>query len=759
MIKKIFLFLFSLLSLSLTAQSIGEWTVYSPSGKLTAVEESNMEVFGVAGGSLFSYFKKEGELMQYSKKEGMSDADVAFIRYDRKNETLVIVYKNQNIDLLKEGRFYNIPDFKDKIMTVDKTVNNLSVQDGFAYLSTAFGAVEVDIERQEIANTYNLGFNAMCTFRANGNICIGRTGGIMACPEDKNPYDIINWISVSYLNLTNAILVEGDLFGIASDGQLFRIKADWSEDRLIKNGYTSIKNYKEWIYLAHGNGVDVYNSKTNQNKPIGGLTGTADVSSFAGTDIWVTTSSGLTGLREKKEDWTVIQENIIPNAPWVRDPYNMRLRHGRLYVTTGGPFRIFDDISGVVSILNNDSWTNITESDVRESIQAQFRQLQDIEISPVDPEVFYVGSFTGGVYEFKDGKCINRYAGQNNELNGADGNKDHVWVSSLKMDDDGNLWMLNSKVPSPLRLKTADGKWYKYQVGTLGLVEDLYPLLITKHTRRPQKWFLSYYNELTLNVLDDKGTFENVADDESVTYRSLTDQDGNTYRDISFRSLLEDRDGKMWIGTSVGPMIIQSPENIFSSEGRCTRIKIPRNDGTGLADYLLDNVSVICMAVDAANRKWIGTSGNGVYLLSADGTETIHHFTAENSPLPSNEILSMVLDEATGKLYVGCQKGLVAYQSDAVEGKADFSNVYAFPNPVRPEYAGNITVTGLMANTLVKITDVNNNLIYQDYSLGGQFTWDGLNKKGDRVKSGVYLVYGSAADGKEGVVTKILIVR
>ena len=283
--------------------------------------------------------------------------------------------------------------------------------------------------------------------------------------------------------------------------------------------------------------------------------------------------------------------------------------------------------------------------------------------------------------------------------------------------------------------------------------------MITKYTRKPQKWFLSYYNALTLNVFDENGTFDNTADDKSVTLSVLTDQDGNSYKDISFRSVTEDREGKIWLGTNIGPMIISDPENIFSSSGRCTRLKIARNDGTGLADYLLDNVPVICIVIDAANRKWIGTSGNGVYLLSADGLETIHHFTSENSPLPSNEILSMTIDSESGKVYFGCQGGLVAYQSDAIEGKEDLSEVYAYPNPVRPDYQGVITVTGLMDNTLVKITDINNNLIYQSNSLGGQFTWDGLNAKGEKVKSGIYLVYGSAQEGKKGVVTKIMFIR
>ena len=188
-------------------------------------------------------------------------------------------------------------------------------------------------------------------------------------------------------------------------------------------------------------------------------------------------------------------------------------------------------------------------------------------------------------------------------------------------------------------------------------------------------------------------------------------------------------------------------------------MKIPRNDGTDLADFLLENENIVSIVVDGANRKWLGTESNGVYLVSADGLEEIHHFTSENSPIPSDNILQLAIDNDNGILYIGTDKGLIGYQSDAVEGKEDYSEVYAFPNPVRPEYSGIITVTGLMENSLVKITDVNNNLIYQANSLGGMIGWNGLNHNGSRVATGVYFVYGTSEDGKTGVVTKILFVN
>ena len=160
-----------------------------------------------------------------------------------------------------------------------------------------------------------------------------------------------------------------------------------------------------------------------------------------------------------------------------------------------------------------------------------------------------------------------------------------------------------------------------------------------------------------------------------------------------------------------------------------------------------------------ANRKWIGTASSGVYLVSEDGLETIHHFTSENSPLLSNAIQSIAIHEKTGEVFIGTGNGLISYQSDAIEGGDRFQNVRAYPNPVRPEYTGLITITGLITDTQIRITDINGNLIYETQSNGGVATWDGCNNSGSPVVSGVYFAHCLSNDGKQKHITKILIIR
>jgi hypothetical protein len=213
--------------------------------------------------------------------------------------------------------------------------------------------------------------------------------------------------------------------------------------------------------------------------------------------------------------------------------------------------------------------------------------------------------------------------------------------------------------------------------------------------------------------------------------------------------------------TDKGPYVLYNTEEVFKDDYHFTKIKVPRNDGTNYADYLLDGAYTTCIEIDAANRKWIGTLSNGIYLISADGLEEIHHFTKDNSPLPSNVIESLALHHKSGELFVGTDKGLVSYMSDAIRPEESYEEekVYAYPNPVTPDYDGLITVVGLKANSHVKIINTAGRLVAEGTSLGGSFTWNGRTPQGQRVATGVYYVLGSDELGNEGIVTKVLFIK
>ena len=226
------------------------------------------------------------------------------------------------------------------------------------------------------------------------------------------------------------------------------------------------------------------------------------------------------------------------------------------------------------------------------------------------------------------------------------------------------------------------------------------------------------------------------------------------------RCAAEDKDGNIWIGTSAGPLLLD-PNQITASAPTFTQVKVPRNDGTNYADYLLSGIDVSCIAVDGANRKWFGTKKNGIYLISEDNLSEIHHFTTLNSPLLSNGIESIAINEKTGEVFIGTDKGLCSYMSDSSTPNESMTsdNVWAYPNPVKPDYTGLITIVGLSQNANVKILTSNGRIVNEGKSNGGTYTWNGYDVNGKKVASGIYMVATATNDVEKGTVCKIAIIK
>ena len=345
-----------------------------------------------------------------------------------------------------------------------------------------------------------------------------------------------------------------------------------------------------------------------------------------------------------------------------------------------------------------------------------------------------------------------------------------VCVSDLKFDKEGNMWFsfynFNKTTYAPLYILPKD-KLYKENLTAddfisidLGNFATTYgsQLCISKDSR--YVLLASNMWKSKLAIIDTNGTLTDISDDRVAIVTTYNDQDGKNF-DIGYIHSIKEENNKFWLGTNTGVGLINNIKAAFSGNLVVNRVKVPRNDGTNLADYLLDGVYVYNIAIDGANRKWFGSSTSGLYLTSSDGSEILEHFSTENSPLTSDEITSVACSTDDNRVFIGTKKGTLVYESDAAPSQDDYSDVYAYPNPVRPDYSGHITVAGLMDNSLVKITDSMGNLVYSGRSTGGMFVWDGLNSEGSRVNTGVYYVFASQNenDKSSGCVTKILVVK
>ncbi len=316
------------------------------------------------------------------------------------------------------------------------------------------------------------------------------------------------------------------------------------------------------------------------------------------------------------------------------------------------------------------------------------------------------------------------------------------------MDRSKNLWITQTDAPGSLKILKPDVSW------------SVYPLTIDApvigdiiSTENGLKW-ITLPEGHGLFIIDDKNTPFVFTDDRS-RKMTIADSDGKTINSVF--TAAEDLEGNIWIGTDQGPVIYHNSDDIFEDDVKGYRIKVPRNDGSGLADYMLGTESITAIAVDGANRKWLGTKSSGVYLLSADGTTLLKNYNERNSQLFSDSIASVAVDNITGEVWFGTSKGVLSVRELATSGKETFNNVYSFPNPVMEDYTGNVTITGLVTDTQIKITDISGNLVFETMSEGGQATWDLSTYNGRRVSTGVYLIFCANNEGSKSYVTKILV--
>ena len=411
-------------------------------------------------------------------------------------------------------------------------------------------------------------------------------------------------------------------------------------------------------------------------------------------------------------------------------------------------------------IYDNNTWTNYDENEVAK--QAGSDRFWDVTSIAVDPDPknenhYFASTWGEGVYEFKDNKCIKLYHNYNSILESAWNNSiHHVRIEGLCFDKDNNLWMTNTGAKNGnVKVLKPDGTWCSLAYEGLTNADLIDKILITSNGL---KWISVLRSTSGIFILNDNKTIDDVSDDISKFFTSLVNlTDKKEVVTRGFFCMAEDKEGSVYIGTGNGVMICPYSNNILQNDKLyVNRIIRTSDDGTPI--YFLDGERINAIAVDGGNRKWIGTENSGVFLVNEDASETIYNFTTDNSPLLSNTIKNIAIDHISGKVYFGTDKGIISYIGEATEGSESYSDVYAYPNPVRPDY-NKVTITGLMENSNVKITDLNGNLIYQDKSLGGQLTWDCRNRSGKRVASGIYLVLAATQDSKESIVTKIAVIK
>lgn len=697
--------------LLLRAAEVGQWSAYMAYHDLTDIEPAGQTIYVLSSNDLFAYHVNDGSVTIYNKVYPLSDTEISKIAWNPTVKKLLIVYSNYNIDLLDANdNVENISNFYSASLLRDKTVRHITIYQHYAFLSTDAGVLKINMRNAEIADTYYFGYAVANVAVNNDNIYAQTLLGAVYC---------------------------GSLTANLNDPAAWTLASQWSD---FSNSHD--------ISVSSANGYTEYVAYDSTNQC-----------------YWSNQSDGRLQAftLDANGQRTVILSSIAPDGPKYNYFNYLYHKNGRLY-TSGGGWRVGSQYNrpGTVQVLADDGWT-IYQDDMTPVYGTKYQDACAIAIDPANADHLFVGTAGTGIYEFLNGKCVNNFSLGNSPYRSAafdamdNDIPDYVRVDGLVFDGNGNLWTLNSDGVYGLVEYTNSGEWMSFMPSALLRSDGKRAASILKGSIIDSRGLLWFVN----NYYDNCGLFcYNIERNELTVFNTFVNQDGTQLSPDAVRCVAEDKNGDIWIGTNVGPLLLSTAMMSDPSNG-FTQVKVPRNDGTDYADYLLSGIDITAIAIDGANRKWFATSDNGVYLISADNLTQLQHFQQSNSALLSDNIEGMAINDQTGEVFFGTDKGLCSYMSDATAAADEMSHeaVWAYPNPVRPDYSGMITITGLTLDADVKIVTANGTLVNEGRSNGGLYQWDGCDRSGKPVASGVYMVLTAKSDGSKGTVCKIAIVR
>ena len=748
---------------------IGQWRDHLPWGYTVAIEKAGNMVYCATPYGIIIYNDDNDEMSRLTKINGLSDIGISDLAYKAELSCFVVSYSNTNIDLIKSNLIINIPDIKRKQILGNKTINKVTIKDNYAYLSCGFGIVVIDLIKEEVHDTYYIGpegtqinvydlaYNDTSFFAAT------EKGVYYANVSSENLANFAEWNKITSINPN----VTYDLIEVFSGKVLVNRKSNSSsisDTVLVYDG-------NSWQAMSFQDNQNINNLRTCEDRLViafeyyalvldtqlneifnvfdvgGGNPQPNDALVLGMEDLWIADRSrGL--LKTWSQGYNYKQ--IMPAGPGTIDIYDISIEGGNLWMVPGGMDGAWSNIWKGADIYSfiNESWqvVNAYNSPGLDTL----RDMVTVSVNPDNPSQVFAGSWNRGLVQIDNGQLSEIYNTKNSSL---EANiilgGENIKIGGSCFDKDGNLWVTSSGADKVLSRRTPGGNWTTFNTGSISSSKDVSSLIIDDNN---QKWFRARHNasnQYYLYVYNENSTTGNTIVGLNAVENNGSIPGSNVY------SLAKDLDGEIWIGTDEGIAIFYNPGNVLSNDP--VNAERPLVNFDGYVQYLLETEIVTSIDVDGANRKWVGTDRAGVFLLSPDGTEQVYHFTEDNSPLFSNNISDLAVNHKTGEVFIGTSKGMIAFKGTATGPSENFNdNIHAFPNPVKPDYNGEIGIDGLMNNSVVKITNVSGNIVYEARSEGGRAVWNGNDLSGKRVKSGVYLVFVSSEDGEEKMVTKIL---
>jgi len=731
--------------------SLGQWRIHLPYKNVKVIEETKDKIYCAGTFGLYSYDRGDGFTERLSPINGFGGYNVQAMAYDESSDQLMIAYADCRIEVLKDKKITRNDDIFNKTIVGEKTIFHINIIDGIAYISTSFGLLEFNLAKNEIKNSYlNIGpggtvIEVFSSCINNDSLYISTKSGVYR--GSLNPLVNLgistNWILCKSASIKSSHIAayKGNIY-TEIDSQLYKYSnSSWTViDPNPKVIVTNIDvDHDKLIIGIYGKYITTIDANGNSsNKGINVLN---ECLLDGNGNYWY--SSPISGLAFMNPFGPEMY--FYPNGPRSHTSYSMVNAYNNLYVMAGSmrATTYAPTFNGEkYYYFNNFEWTNSPDLPLT-------LPLYDYTQSAFSKQYnrLFIGTHGKGILQIDNGEAKKVWDETNSPLKGR--LNIYTIISGLALDSRSNLWISNFDVDSSLHMLSASGKWSSYKMPT-SLTGKI------AIDNKNNKWILTPQAGLGIIAFSDKNTADQTDDIKVVL--NINKGTGNlpsaNVNDIAFT-----KSGELLIGTDQGYAKIRTPQNVFGKgDYDAQRVIISVEANSNLVGYLLGSEVINCITVDGGDRRWFGTN-TGAWLIDSDGETILKHFTKDNSPLMSDNVSSIAIMESTGEVFIGTDLGIASFRADALTPAKKFETLKIFPNPVKPDYDGEISISGMPDNTLVKITDINGSLVNQTYSNGGMATWNGKTFDGTRASSGVYLVFCINQDGTETQIGKILFIH
>lgn len=761
--KKLFILFFILLFWNIQAQNQANsaWEGYFSFFKIKDIAAGDDLLITASENAVFITDIYSYEQEEITSLEGLSGDEISAITYIQDKDLILIGYDNgliqtYDLDKKKTKTFIDIIQ-KPTITPEERTINDFYIYGDQVYISANYGISVLNINKAEFGDTFYIGDSG--DKLAVNNLTIfedyiyaaTQGGGIRYSHiSNANIVDYNQWQQLENGDIQYVFNFQNSLYSISNNNLKVFDGNSFSQLNNFQSEVKKVKTDDNYFTITFNNKVQVFNQQLNtvvdyspnEFSPELNTAITFQESLYIGDDNF--------GLIETAINNNSSFEYLSPNGPLRNDIFSMDITQGELWVAYGEHDFYYNPYplrKRGVSHLSENQWINIPYEDY----PGDNRSITSVKINPSNPDQVYFASYHDALMEINNNEIVNFYTTENSNLDPTDSPAERPYamrIGPMDFDREGNLWFAAGiSAKGLIKFKPGDdaNSFTKYDLTSVIPEPTSNQGFGSVATDNSGNVYMGAYKEGVIGFNAQTKKFAKIKGD------------GKNMPSKDVRALAVDHNNQLWIGTAQGLRVLYSPSQMFDNPNTSVN-NIVFLDDDGIAQELFANLFITDIAVDGNNNKWIGST-SGIYQVSSDGQKTNHHFTTENSPLPSNSINSIKIDGTTGKVYVATQKGLVAFRGSATSAQDNLDKVRAYPNPVRPRYDGMVTIDGLMKNTNVKITDIEGNLVYEEFSQGGSIEWDTRAFGKHKVASGVYLVLLTSDDQSETKVTKIMIIR